>query len=334
MTENLKEALHTRFPLTLRADGTFRLFCTSDYHAPHDRRWDARLRRGMELLCDAVHPDLWMIAGDLTHDGEDFPAAHMDAYLRDISAPLEARGIPWAHVPGNHDREESLRPELFLAFPHCLSRRGSDAVSGYGTYLLPVWENGGTGENGPAFCIWCFDTHVGMGDYDTMLGIREPLALPNMPTGFDRSSPVFFNQIAWYWDLSQELEQSYGRKIPGIMVMHAPPPEMRLLADNATTVGLHGVIREFPGSGCLNTGLFAAARERGDILAIVAGHDHINNCAGSYMEILLAYDASLGYDVYGDDDLRGGRLFVYRDGRLTTETVTVESVEAHLKEET
>ncbi len=48
MTEALREALSTRFPLKLREDRTFRFFCTSDYHAPADGRWDSRLHRAVD----------------------------------------------------------------------------------------------------------------------------------------------------------------------------------------------------------------------------------------------------------------------------------------------
>jgi hypothetical protein len=43
------------------------------------------------------------------------------------------------------------------------------------------------------------------------------------------------------------------------------------------------------------------------------------------MGIFLAEDAGLGYDVYGDDDLRGGRVIDFlADGRVETHHVFVK----------
>ena len=136
-----------------------------------------------------------------------------------------------------------------------------------------------------------------------------------MHTGFAHDDGVHFNQTAWYWDVSAEMEALYGRKIPGVMLLHRPPTEMYLVGKNPSMTGLTGEIREEIGAADINTGLFAAAYERGDIRAIISGHDHINNCAGTYLGILLAEDAGLGYDVYGDDDLRGGRVIEFSADR-------------------
>ena len=69
----------------------------------------------------------------------------------------------------------------------------------------------------------------------------------------------------------------------------------------------------------INSGLFAAALQRGDVKAIFAGHDHhINTFDGTYCGIRMGYDGSAGYHAYGcrDNDpggdrerLRGGRVF-------------------------
>ncbi|MBQ4607751.1 MAG: metallophosphoesterase [Clostridia bacterium] len=314
MTERLRRALTTKFPLRMNENGTFRVLCVSDFHAPCGRRWDPRLKAALDALVDACHPDLVFIAGDLTHDDEGVGAEKLlHEYMADVMAHTEELGIAWAHIPGNHDREEGIPPHVFMAFPHCLSERGDGDLDGYGTYLLPVWPHDGNRENGPACCVWAFDTHIGLGHYGEKLGLTPDcdLNLPHMHTGFSHDDGVHFNQTAWYWDMSAEMEALYGRKIPGVMFLHRPPTEMYLVGKNPSMTGLTGEIREEIGASDINTGLFAAAYERGDIRAIISGHDHINSCAGTYLGILLAEDAGLGYDVYGDDDLRGGRVIEF-----------------------
>ncbi len=59
----------SRIRLTFDTSGEFRLLCVSDYHAPAEKDWDERLIRAEEALLDEVHPHLFAILGDLTHDG-------------------------------------------------------------------------------------------------------------------------------------------------------------------------------------------------------------------------------------------------------------------------
>jgi hypothetical protein len=79
---------------------------------------------------------------------------------------------------------------------------------------------------------------------------------------------------------------------------------------------LHGVTGERNEDECvgaLNGGLFAAALDRGEVLGIFCGHDHVNDYAGDYLGVTLGYAASAGFAPYGlggEDDhrLRGARL--------------------------
>ena len=64
----------------------------------------------------------------------------------------------------------------------------------------------------------------------------------------------------------------------------------------------------------MNSGLFTAALERGDVRGMFVGHDHINSYVGNYHGIYLGYAANVGYQTYGlgggnNDRLRGVRMF-------------------------
>ena len=334
MTDNLRAALACRIPLKLRPDGTFRIICSSDYHAPLGSRWSPRLRAGIRTLVDVTEPDLFFIAGDFASHGfvgVNGTDEEMHEYLEDIMAPVEEKNIPWAHVPGNHDGriEKGLKLSIFQSFPHCISERGLDELDGYGTYMLPVWPADGDTSHGPAFVIWCFDSHAGAHAYSADLGRTPNCVLPNMPVRFNGSDGAHFNQCAWYWDLSCEMEQIYGRKIPGIMFMHTPLQEHLYVTTNPSECEMQGSSEEESAPGAVNTGLFAAVYERGDVRVVCAGHDHINCYFGKYMGIVLAEDGSLGYDVYGEDYLRGGHLFTFdaaaaRPNEFSFEHVTVQ----------
>ena len=72
----------------------------------------------------------------------------------------------------------------------------------------------------------------------------------------------------------------------------------------------------------MNSGLFFACLERGDVKGIFAGHEHINDFQGQYCGITLAYDCCLGYDMSAHDDMRGGRIIdITEDGGMSTRQV-------------
>ncbi len=301
----------SRIRLTFDGNGEFRLLCVSDYHAPAERDWDERLIRAEEALLDEARPHLFAILGDLTHDGALDSPDRLCRYADAIAGPMEAREIPWCHVPGNHDREAGLPIEVFARHSHCLSVRGPRELPGYGTYLLPVYPSDG-GEI-PRLLLWFFDSHTSTGAWAEQFGIPEPHEFRSRTDGFDRGGGVYHRQARWFWETDRRIEEMYGERIPGVMLMHIPLEEHRLVATNPSLTGLTGEIEESCGIPSMNPGLFAAAYERGDILAVVAGHDHINTFAGRYMGIELSEDGSLGYDVYGSDNLRGGRLLTFRE---------------------
>ena len=113
------------------------------------------------------------------------------------------------------------------------------------------------------------------------------------------------------------------------MFMHIPLPEMWLVANNRAETGFNGNIREEVACSEMNSGLFMACLERGDIRAMVFGHDHVNDFTGEYCGITLAYDAGIEYDAYQDDDLRGGRMFVLDENdprRFETYMVRVRDI--------
>jgi len=60
----------------------------------------------------------------------------------------------------------------------------------------------------------------------------------------------------------------------------------------------------------LNTGLFAAMKDVGNIQSVHCGHDHDNDYYGMYYNITLAYGRKTGYGAYGPPPgwLRGARI--------------------------
>ncbi|MBO7680375.1 MAG: hypothetical protein J6S75_11970, partial [Thermoguttaceae bacterium] len=119
-----------------------------------------------------------------------------------------------------------------------------------------------------------------------------------------------FSQIQWYRRESANIETLAGRKVPGLMFFHIPVPEFNQMRDHSETYGHYG---EDADSSELNSGLFTALIERGDVLGIFTGHDHNNDCLLQYKGIVMAYGRKTGYGGYGPHD-QGGRLIELVEG--------------------
>lgn len=107
---------------------------------------------------------------------------------------------------------------------------------------------------------------------------------------------VMHDQIQWYrkWVADRAAENSL---VPAIAFVHIPLPEMMTMWNYHTTFGTQG---DWDGVCCssVNTGLFAAFKEFGEVKAIVSGHDHANDFIGEYQGVLLGYGRKSGYGGY------------------------------------
>jgi hypothetical protein len=104
------------------------------------------------------------------------------------------------------------------------------------------------------------------------------------------------SQIEWYrkWVSKKAAEDDL---VPAIAFIHIPLPEMITMWNYHSTLGSQG---DWDGVCCssLNTGLFAAFKEFGEVRAIVSGHDHANDFIGEYQGVLLGYGRKSGYGGY------------------------------------
>lgn len=314
----LPDAFASKVPLRMDESGRFRILMLSDMHYAPDR--DARTLRLIEELLDETKPQFVMLGGDNTTGKSTME--EFELLLNDIASPIERRGLPWAHVFGNHDISPDLsKPDqmrVYERYPHCVSKAGPKDIPGTGNYFLPILDAGGQ----PVFGLWALDSHQ---DFETPSEKRdlgfEPyweLLLPKRLHAGSDWEFIRFEQIMWYWNSSVEIEQSLGRKLPSIMFFHIPLYEFNAPLMNAERCGLIGEYNEAVSCSELNSGMFAAALQRGDVKGIFCGHDHINTFDATYCGIRLGYDGSAGCHAYGvrafdpkgdRERLRGGRVF-------------------------
>lgn len=321
--------------LCFNSDGKFRILMISDFHAGSRRKgfedgnpYSPKVREAVEALVNNTSPDFVMVGGDqcIGHSPE-----YLYNAMTDIMAPVIERGIPWAHVYGNHDREMAMstaeQEEIYETVPLCLSKRGPSDIFGVSNFVLPVYDKKG---EKPAYNLFALDSNREISDYTEQFGIKEEdnnILLPfSFGSGSVQAMP-FFQQVMWYYNTSRELEKENGRRIPALMFLHNPIIEFNLIFRNPEETDMYGEKREAVCCSELNSGLFTACLERGDVKGIFCGHEHMNAYHGKYCGITLGYAAAVGYDMSAHDDVRGGRVIdISEDGSMETRHIKLMSV--------
>ena len=83
----------------------------------------------------------------------------------------------------------------------------------------------------------------------------------------------------------------------------------------------------------MNSGLFASMKECGDVMGIFVGHDHDNDYAVAYREVVLAYGRYTGGNTVYNDLPNGARVIILKDGERTFESYICSvggKVESHI----
>ncbi len=274
---------------------------------------------------DLAKPDLVILDGDnVTAPTKEIQLACIDAILK----PIEARGIYFALVMGNHDGEQgggygrAEQMALYQKYDKCLAVIGPDGVSGVGNYNILLQNTIGTKD---VFNLWCIDSR----DYDKAHGGDY---------GY-----VEDDQIAWYEATAAQLAtQNGGKALPSIVFQHTPVPEMyallvphklpRLYAEkgassrsnrywtvNKKNKTIEGGFWEPPCAPDWNNGQFESWKKAGDVKLAIFGHDHSNTFSGEVDGIRLMYAGAAGMQVYGNGINYQSSLLIIDEA---TQTVT------------
>jgi 3',5'-cyclic AMP phosphodiesterase CpdA len=286
--------------LSFRQDGTFTIVQFTDLHWMDGRPEDQRTRELMERVLGSEQPDLVVFTGDVIYTGPVSPGhtecEQPEQAFRDAVAAVEERAIPWAFVLGNHDTETLITPEelmkVALEHTHTVAQAGPADIAGMGNYSLEI--NGQGGSSGAV--LYFLDS----GSYSE---------LQHVP-GYNW---VQRSQINWLTAESARLNPLSGEdKLPALAFFHIPVPEYQEVWDTQVCYG-HKFERVC--SAPVNSGLFAALLEMGDVLGTFCGHDHINDYSGSLHGIRLSYGRASGYNTYGKEGfMRGARVIRLSEG--------------------
>ncbi len=318
--------------LKFNADGKFRIMQIADVQ--EGARVSPDTLRLMRLALKKEKPDLAVFTGDQLY------GVHPTFYVGDkeknavntiksIIAPLEEASVPFAVTFGNHDSQVGLtnsqQAEIYNESPMCIHGEYA-AGDDKGTFRLPLFD----GEE------HIFDVYLIDSNGQTLSG--EYL-------------PVSETQLRWFRE-ERERARENGEYTKGIVFQHIPVPEFYdvlqqvkfgtkgaveafrnykgkfyVLPEEIRNTG--GFMGESPAVPDKNSGEFSVLREKGNILALAAGHDHINSFVAEKDGIKLIYTQCAGFNVYGPKLKRGVRIFELDKNDLSsfnTYTVTYEEL--------
>ena len=292
----------------------------------------------MLIFIDAAlkeyQPDLVVLGGDNVVADK-----NMANGIKELVEVLVANETYFTLVFGNHDHQQDLTDDEQLVVyqqeggKYCLAYDVDPNLTGTATHALPIL---GSKSNETKFMLYMFDSN----DY-----VRDENG-KELGLGYDC---VNEDQIEWYKATSKAAEAAAGKKVPAMAFQHIVVGDVYDALFHETSVDLgdvltpsyngkrysffpklenieEGFIFEFPCPGYYNYGQFDAMVERGDVLAVFSGHDHINNYTTELDGIKIINTGGATYHSYGNEFTRGVRMITINEddtSTFKTETVTV-----------
>lgn len=276
-------------------NGYFKIVQLTDLHYKLGVKASQQALDCIREMVTEEKPDLVMVTGDLIYS---MPA---DSTLSVVLSTLSSLGVPFAITFGNHDYDFKAPSAALYAqmqkTPHCVMpvQQGKNL-----DYSLPVMSSNG---KRTAAVLYCIDTHN-----------RSSIA------GVDGYQWITQSQITWYRQRSSVYKQQNGGKpLPALAFMHIPIPEYNYATDN-TQCPMYGSRLERAYAPSLNSGMFTAMKEQGDVMGVFCGHDHDNDYAVAYYGILLAHGRFSGGNTEYNHLKSGARVIVLKEGKREFDT--------------
>jgi len=292
--------------LRFDAAGRFKIVQFTDLHLNRGGAKDRRTMALVEEILDSEKPQLVVLTGDVLSG-----TAKRREMMALCAGPMAERKIPWAVALGNHDDErpkDSKKPkdrrglmDIIMSLPYSVSQQGPKDISGVSNYTLPILASAGPEKK---WVLYFLDSNAyapkkELGSYDW----------------------IKTDQVGWYNETSRTLaKERAGGVYPALAFFHIPLMEYEyaLSDSNAHLVGHRAERVCCPR---INSGLFAAMLERGDVKGTFVGHDHVNDYEAELHGIRLIYGRATGFDTYGREGFpRGGRVILIKENAQTFTT--------------
>lgn len=275
--------------------GQFKIVQITDLHYKLGVKASEQGLACVREMVETEKPDLVVVTGDIIY------SAPADSTLSVVLKTFAQLGVPFCMTFGNHDYDFKT-PAVALynqmqKTPNCVM----PVLQGKNTdYSLPILSSNG---KRTAAVLYCIDTH-------------------NKPAigGIGGYQWISHNQITWYRQRSMVYKQKNGgRPVPSLAFLHIPLPEFNYATDN-TQCPMYGSRLEKAYSPSINSGMFASIKEMGDIMGVFCGHDHDNDYAVSYFNVLLAHGRFSGGNTEYNHLTRGARVIVLKEGKREFDT--------------
>ena len=275
--------------------GLFKIVQITDLHYKLGVKASEQGLACVREMVQTEKPDLVVVTGDIIY------SAPADSTLSVVLKTFAKLGVPFCMTFGNHDYDFKT-PVVALynqmqKTPNCVM----PVLQGKNTdYSLPILSSNG---KRTAAVLYCIDTH-------------------NKPAigGIGGYQWISHNQITWYRQRSMVYKQKNGgRPVPSLAFLHIPLPEFNYATDN-TQCPMYGSRLEKAYSPSINSGMFASIKEMGDIMGVFCGHDHDNDYAVSYFNVLLAHGRFSGGNTEYNHLKRGARVIVLKEGKREFDT--------------
>lgn len=283
--------------LRFNKEGQFKIVQFTDIHFKYQEpASDIAIVRMNEIL-DAEKPDLVVITGDLIYSSPG------DKPMQEVLEVVSAHKIPFVVTFGNHDDELGLsRSELYdliREIPYNLLRERGSSLSP--DYVLTVKSS--SDETKDAALLYCMDSNA----YSTLNDLK----------GYGWFA---FEQIQWYRETSAYYtKQNENIPLPAMTFFHIPLPEYHEAVTHESAI-VRGTRMEKVCAPQINTGMFAAMKECGDVMATFVGHDHDNDYAVMWHNILLAYGRFTGGNTEYNHLPNGARVILLNEGERSFTT--------------
>ncbi len=280
-----------RKELQFRKDGKFKIVQFTDVHFKYNNpASDIALVRINQVL-DEEKPDFVVFTGDIVYSE---PA---DKCMLEVLEQVSKRNLPFVVIFGNHDNEHGKTREqlydLIRSVPGCLMPdRGTAPSPDYTLTIKASSDN-----KNDAAVLYCLDSH----SYSQLKEVKGYAWLT-------------LDQVNWYCRQSKEYtSHNGGNPLPALAFFHIPLPEFNEAASDEDAI-LKGTRMEEACSPKLNTGMFAAMKEAGDVMGIFVGHDHDNDYSVMWKGILLSYGRFTGGNTEYNHLPNGARIIVLNEG--------------------
>lgn len=282
--------------LKFSPEGEFRIVQFTDTHVDTDNGNNLEIFKYLQNIIETEKPDLAVLTGDVVT--QDNP----EKAFRFFVELFEKEKLPWVVVFGNHDAEHNIPreklAEMVEKLPYCLNKK-DEALTAGTNFILPVYGK----SDKPEALLYCMDSN----DYSTMKPTVQ---------GYGWFA---FSQIEWYrWESTEYTRRNDGKPLPALAFFHIPLPEYKLAWEDQKSSRV-GLKRENVSCPEVNSGMFTAMLECGDVMGTFVGHDHYNDFIIVYYGIALAYGRASKL-VRQDDPVLGGRMIVLKEGKREFET--------------